>query len=173
MILSAGAVAYPRAARTLRHRSGLRVQRLGVPIKWGCPASEKKPPGPQQLRPVFKVSGVKTLNVEYHASQSRAHGHAIRVDAQRTLTMAPSQLGAFGYSSPDVPTPNVQFHIQPLSLDKFGDPMHAFGAITVSVCNLRPSSRGSIMPARRRPMLRRSSSSTIFRPSTISASQRN
>ena len=60
------------------------------------------------------------------------------------LTMAPSQLGIFAPSGPDYATPNLQFHIQPLSLDKFGDPMHPFGAITVSVCNLRPTSRGSV-----------------------------
>ena len=60
------------------------------------------------------------------------------------LTMAPSQLGAFTRSSTDYATPNLQFHIQPLSLDKFGDSMHDFGAFTASVCNLRPESRGSV-----------------------------
>src|SRR5258707_2190102 len=60
------------------------------------------------------------------------------------LTMAPSQLGAFTRSSPQYVTPNLQFHIQPLSLDKFGDPLHAFPAFTASVANLRPTSRGSI-----------------------------
>jgi choline dehydrogenase-like flavoprotein len=58
--------------------------------------------------------------------------------------MAPSQLGAFTRSSPEYQTPNLQFHIQPLSLDKFGDPLHAFAAFTASVCNLRPTSRGSV-----------------------------
>ena len=60
------------------------------------------------------------------------------------LSMAPSQLGCFTHSSPDQPRPNIQYHIQPLSLDKFGEPLHSFGAITASVCNLRPTSRGSI-----------------------------
>lgn len=60
------------------------------------------------------------------------------------LAMAPSQLGIFARSSADYATPNVEFHLQPLSLDKFGEPMHDFGAITVSVCNLRPASRGSV-----------------------------
>jgi choline dehydrogenase-like flavoprotein len=59
------------------------------------------------------------------------------------LTMAPSQLGIFTKSSEVYATPNLEFHIQPLSLDKFGDAMHAFAAITLSVCNLRPTSRGS------------------------------
>jgi choline dehydrogenase-like flavoprotein len=60
------------------------------------------------------------------------------------MTMAPSQLGAFARSSPDYATPNLQFHVQPLSLDRFGEPLHRHGAITVSVCNLRPASRGAI-----------------------------
>ena len=60
------------------------------------------------------------------------------------MSMAPSQMGAFAKSSGDQATPDLQFHVQPLSLDRFGEPLHAFGAITVSVCNLRPTSRGSI-----------------------------
>jgi choline dehydrogenase len=58
------------------------------------------------------------------------------------LTMPPSQLGAFARSDPSQPTPNIEWHVQPLSLDKFGDPLHPFPAITPSVCNLRPTSRG-------------------------------
>jgi choline dehydrogenase-like flavoprotein len=68
------------------------------------------------------------------------------------LSMAPSQMGAFGRSSPDYATPNVEFHVQPLSLDKFGDPLHRFGAITISVANLRPTSRGHVHAASPDPM---------------------
>jgi choline dehydrogenase len=60
------------------------------------------------------------------------------------LTMPPSQLGAFAKSDPAQPTPNIEWHVQPLSLDKFGDPLHPFDAITPSVCNLRPTSRGRV-----------------------------
>jgi choline dehydrogenase len=60
------------------------------------------------------------------------------------MTMAPSQLGMFARSSPDYATANVEFHVQPLSLDRFGEPLHPFPAITISVCNLRPSSSGSV-----------------------------
>jgi len=63
------------------------------------------------------------------------------------MSMAPSQMGAFARSSPDQATANLQFHVQPLSLDRFGDPLHPFPAITISVCNLRPTSRGSIHAA--------------------------
>src|SRR6185436_1025435 len=60
------------------------------------------------------------------------------------LTMAPSQLGAFAKSDPAIPTPDLQFHVQPISLDRFGDPPHPFPAFTASVCNLRPTSRGHV-----------------------------
>jgi choline dehydrogenase-like flavoprotein len=67
------------------------------------------------------------------------------------LTMAPSQLGAFTRSDPDQERPNIQYHVQPLSLDKFGDPLHPFPAFTVSVANLRPTSRGHIRLRSPRP----------------------
>ena len=66
------------------------------------------------------------------------------------LTMAPSQLGIFTVSSPEHERANIQFHVQPLSLDKFGDPLHRFAAITASACNLRPTSRGEIRIRARR-----------------------
>ncbi|WP_416211197.1 GMC family oxidoreductase [Nitrospirillum sp. BR 11828] len=98
-----------------------------------------------QLRPIFKVTGVPTLNLLYQSLPRRAWmalDYALR--RRGPLTMAPSQLGAFTRSGPEYATPNLQFHIQPLSLDKFGDTLHPFGAFTASVCNLRPTSRGSI-----------------------------
>jgi choline dehydrogenase len=60
------------------------------------------------------------------------------------MSMAPSQLGAFTRSDPAQPWPNIQYHVQPLSLDAFGEPLHSFPAITASVCNLNPSSRGTV-----------------------------
>jgi choline dehydrogenase len=60
------------------------------------------------------------------------------------LTMPPSQLGAFARSSEDEPSANIEWHVQPLSLDRFGEPLHSFDAITPSVCNLRPTSRGHL-----------------------------
>jgi choline dehydrogenase-like flavoprotein len=67
------------------------------------------------------------------------------------MSMAPSQMGAFAKSSPDQATPNLQFHVQPLSLDKFGDALHPFPAVTISVCNLRPTSRGQVHAASANP----------------------
>src|SRR5438270_4570055 len=85
------------------------------------------------------------MNMDYRSFVKRA-GMALHYALARrgALTMAPSQLGAFTRSSAQYETPNLQFHIQPLSLDKFGDPLHEFPAFTASVANLRPTSRGSI-----------------------------
>ncbi len=95
--------------------------------------------------PIYKVEGVRTLNADYRNYLKRAGmGLEYALFRNGPLTMAPSQLGLFTRSSPDYATPNLEFHIQPLSLDKFGDPLHAFPAITASVCNLRPASRGTI-----------------------------
>lgn len=98
-----------------------------------------------QQRVIYKVSGVKTLNETYHSLTGRAlMGLDYALRRRGPLTMAPSQLGIFTRSSPDHERANIEFHCQPLSLDKFGDPLHRFPAVTVSACNLRPTSRGTV-----------------------------
>jgi choline dehydrogenase len=96
-----------------------------------------------QIRLQYKVQNVKTLNGIANSVWGKA-AMALEYFAFRTgpLTMPPSQAGAFAKSDPSQPTPNIEWHVQPLSLDKFGDPLHSFPAITPSVCNLRPASRG-------------------------------
>jgi len=96
-----------------------------------------------QIRMQYKVHGVKTLNGMANSLWGKA-AMGLEYLLRRTgpLTMPPSQLGAFAKSDPSQPTPNIEWHVQPLSLDKFGDPLHPFPAITPSVCNLRPTSRG-------------------------------
>jgi choline dehydrogenase-like flavoprotein len=98
-----------------------------------------------QLRMIYKVSGIKTLNETYHSLRGRVGmGVDYVVRRRGPLTMAPSQLGLFTRSDPGRERANLQFHVQPLSLDKFGDPLHTFPAFTASVCNLQPTSRGFI-----------------------------
>ena len=98
-----------------------------------------------QLRLAYKVHGVRTLNEWYHTWSGKLHMAAqFALLRHGPLTMAPSQLGAFAKSDPTQATANLQYHVQPLSLDKFGEPLHKFPAITMSVCNLRPSSRGHV-----------------------------
>ncbi len=145
VILSTGAVATP----AILERSGIgdaeRLKSLGVTPRHHLPGVGENLQDHLQMRMIFKVSGVKTMNTEYQSLLKRAGmGLNYALFRRGALTMAPSQLGAFTRSSTDFEMPNIQYHIQPLSLDKFGDPLHTFDAFTVSVCNLRPVSRGSI-----------------------------
>ena len=96
-----------------------------------------------QIRMQYKVRNTRTLNERANSLFGKA-AMALEYALFKTgpLTMPPSQLGAFARSDPDQPTANIEWHVQPLSLDKFGDPLHTFPAITPSVCNLRPVSRG-------------------------------
>ncbi|HEY8382321.1 MAG TPA: GMC family oxidoreductase N-terminal domain-containing protein [Microvirga sp.] len=145
VILAAGAVASPG----LLERSGIgdaaRLQSLGLPVVHHAPGVGENLQDHLQLRPIYKVEGVRTLNTEYAKLWKRA-AMAFEYAFLRKgpLTMAPSQLGVFTRSSPDYATANLEFHFQPLSLDKWGDGLHPFGAFTASVCNLRPSSRGHV-----------------------------
>ncbi len=98
-----------------------------------------------QLRLIYKVEGITTLNERYYAPLGRARMLAEYALFRRgPLTMAPSQLGLFTRSDPDQARANLQYHIQPLSLDRFGEPLHRFPAFTASVANLRPTSRGHL-----------------------------
>jgi choline dehydrogenase len=98
-----------------------------------------------QQRAIYKVDGVRTLNETYYSLFRRGlMGLDYAFRRRGPLTMAPSQLGIFTRSDPRRDRANIQFHVQPLSLDKFGDPLHRFPAITVSACNLQPTSRGTV-----------------------------
>ncbi len=98
-----------------------------------------------QIRMVFKVRSTRTLNEQANSLLGRAWmGIEYALFKRGPLTMAPSQLGGFAKSDASRETPNLEYHIQPLSLDKFGDPLHRFPAFTASVCNLRPESRGFV-----------------------------
>ena len=98
-----------------------------------------------QIRAVFKVQGVQTLNTLANSWWGKLQiGLEYAFKRSGPMSMAPSQLGAFTRSSPERAWPNIEYHVQPLSLDAFGEPLHAFPAFTASVCNLNPSSRGSV-----------------------------
>jgi len=145
VILSAGAIASPQLLQLSGIGNGAFLQEHGIAVVHHLPGVGENLQDHLQLRPIYKVSGVRTLNEEYR-SLFRKGQMALEYALFRRgpLTMAPSQLGAFTRSSPDYATPNLQFHIQPLSLDKFGEDPHPFPAFTASVCNLRPTSRGSV-----------------------------
>jgi choline dehydrogenase-like flavoprotein len=145
IVLSAGSFGSPAILERSGIGDGARLQGLGIETKAHLPGVGENLQDHLQIRPVYKVEGVRTLNTDY-AKLWRRPLMALEYAAFRTgpLTMAPSQVGAFAKSSPDYATANLEFHFQPLSLDKWGDGLHKFGAFTASVCNLRPSSRGSV-----------------------------
>ena len=98
-----------------------------------------------QLRMVYRISGARSLNTSAASWYGKMMiGLQYVLSQSGPMSMAPSQLGAFARSDPSQATPNLQYHVQPLSLEKFGDPLHGFPAFTASVCNLRPSSRGHV-----------------------------
>jgi choline dehydrogenase-like flavoprotein len=122
-----------------------RSQALGIPVVLDKPGVGENLQDHLQLRLIFKVAGVKTLNEIYYSRFGKV-GMALDYALRRRgpLTMAPSQLGLFTRSDPSRERANIQFHVQPLSLDRFGEPLHAFPAFTASVCNLQPTSRGYV-----------------------------
>lgn len=148
VILSAGAVQTPKLLELSGVGQGARLNALGVPVVADRPGVGENLQDHLQLRPIYKVRGVPTLNEQYAALWRRplmALDYGVR--RRGPMTMAPSQMGAFARSNERHATPNLQFHIQPLSLPKFGEALHAFPAITISVCNLRPESRGRVHAA--------------------------
>jgi len=145
VIVSAGAVASPALLMRSGIGPGAELSRQGIAVAHDRPGVGANLQDHLQLRPIFRVEGVRTLNVD-NRSLLRKAGMALEYAVARTgpLTMAPSQLGVFARSSSAYATANLQCHVQPLSLDRFGEGLHAFPAFTASVCNLRPTSRGTI-----------------------------
>ncbi|PWQ97792.1 choline dehydrogenase [Leucothrix arctica] len=145
VILSAGAIGSP----AILQRSGIgdpaQLSHLDIPVKHELVGVGKNLQDHLQLRTVLKVEGIKTLNQTANSLWGKAMmGLEYAFNRSGPLTMAPSQLGLFAFSDKSVATPDLEFHIQPLSLDKFGDPLHTFPAVTASVADLRPQSRGTV-----------------------------
>ncbi|MBE0613062.1 MAG: GMC family oxidoreductase N-terminal domain-containing protein [Burkholderiales bacterium] len=143
-LLAAGAIGSPQILQLSGIGPGALLQQQGIAVVQDLAVGENLQDH-LQLRMAFKVQNVLTLNTMANSWWGKAK-MALEYALHRTgpLTMAPSQLGAFFKSDPAQATPNLEFHVQPLSLDKFGDPLHPFPAFTASVCNLRPASRGHV-----------------------------
>jgi choline dehydrogenase len=144
IILSAGAIGSPQLLELSGVGKPEILSGLGVPVVQALPGVGENLQDHLQLRAIFGIEGARTLNVDFQSPLKRAMmGLDYALRRRGPLTMAPSQLGLFTKSSPDYATANIEFHVQPLSLDRFGEPLHKYPAITISVCNLRPASRGS------------------------------
>jgi choline dehydrogenase len=145
IILCAGAIGSP----ALLQRSGIGpralLEKLGVGVRHELPGVGGNLQDHLQLRLIYRVEGVKTLN-RIAATPWGKLGMGLEYLLKRSgpLSMAPSQLGAFAKSDPGQARANLQYHVQPLSLERFGEPLHDFPAFTASVCNLRPHSRGRV-----------------------------
>ena len=143
VLLAAGAINSPKILEMSGIGRGEILSQLGIPVQHESIGVGENLQDHLQIRTVFKVKNTKTLNTMANSLIGKA-----RIAAQYALTqsgpmsMAPSQFGMFTKSDPSRQTPDLEYHVQPLSTDKLGDPLHPFAAITVSVCNLRPESVG-------------------------------
>ncbi|CAG2138596.1 GMC family oxidoreductase [Cupriavidus numazuensis] len=145
VILAAGAVNTPQLLELSGVGQGERLQALGIQVRHALPGVGENLQDHLQLRTVVKVNGVRTLNTRAASWWGKLGiGLQYAFNQSGPMSMAPSQLGAFARSDASQARPNLEYHVQPLSLDKFGEPLHAFNAFTASVCNLRPTSRGSV-----------------------------
>jgi len=152
VILAAGAIGSPQLLMLSGVGPAAHLTEHGIEVLLDKPGVGANLQDHLQLRTIYKVSGVKTLNAMYGSLFGRAQmGFDYVLRRRGPMTMAPSQLGAFTKSDSTQDRANIQYHVQPLSLDKFGEPLHPFPAFTASVANLRPTSRGTLTLKSRDP----------------------
>ena len=145
VVLCAGAIGTPQILQLSGLGPAPLLKQFGIEPIIDLPGVGANLQDQLQIRSVFKVQGVDTLNTLASSWWGKAKiGLEYALHRSGPMSMAPSQLGAFTRSSPDQPYPNIEYHVQPLSLDAFGEPLHTFNALTASVCNLNPSSRGTV-----------------------------
>ncbi|MDT7523739.1 GMC family oxidoreductase N-terminal domain-containing protein [Rhodoferax sp. TBRC 17198] len=145
VLLCAGAVGSPQILQHSGIGPAQLLQQYGVKVLQDTPGVGANLQDHLQIRAVFKVKNTTTLNTQANSLWGKAKiGLEYALKRSGPMSMAPSQLGAFTRSSPDQKYPNIQYHVQPLSLEAFGEPLHTFNAFTASVCNLNPTSRGTV-----------------------------
>ncbi len=145
VVLSAGAINSPQILQLSGIGPADLLKSLGIDVVLDAPAVGENLQDHLQIRAVFKVNGTKTLNTLANSMIGKAKiGLEYMLKRSGPMSMAPSQLGAFTRSDPTRPHANLEYHVQPLSLEAFGEDLHPFPAVTVSVCNLNPTSRGHV-----------------------------
>jgi choline dehydrogenase len=146
VILAAGAIGSPHLLMLSGVGPAAQLSKFGISVLLDRPGVGANLHDHLQLRLIYKVKGIKTLNETYATVAGRVGmGLDYLLRRRGPMTMAPSQLGAFTKSDSMQDRANIQYHVQPLSLDKFGEPLHPFPAFTASVANIRPTSRGALM----------------------------
>ena len=144
-LLSAGAIGSPQILQLSGVGPADLLQQHGIPVVCDLAGVGENLQDHLQLRMAFKVQGAKTLNTMANSWWGKMQiGLQYALNRSGPMSMAPSQLGAFAKSDASQDSANIQYHVQPLSLNKFGEPLHPFPAFTASVCNLRPTSRGYV-----------------------------
>jgi choline dehydrogenase len=145
VLLCAGAIGSPQTLQLSGIGPAELLRERGIDVVADLPGVGANLQDHLQIRAVFKIDGAPTLNVLASSMMGKAKiGLEYLMKRSGPMSMAPSQLGAFTRSSPEHEWPNLEYHVQPLSLDAFGEPLHSFPAFTASVCNLNPTSRGSV-----------------------------
>ena len=145
VLLCAGSIGSPQILQLSGIGPAALLQQHNIPVVVNAPGVGANLSDHLQIRAVFKVENVKTLNTLASSLWGKAKiGLEFALRQSGPMSMAPSQLGAFARSDPAQPYPNIEYHVQPLSLDAFGEPLHRFNAFTASVCNLNPTSRGTV-----------------------------
>jgi choline dehydrogenase-like flavoprotein len=143
VILSAGAVNSPKILELSGIGQSELLKSFGISVAHDLPGVGENLQDHLQIRTIFKVHNTKTLNEQANSVFGKIKmGMQYALNRSGPLSMAPSQLGIFAKSDPSLETPDLEYHIQPLSTNKLGEPLHPFPAVTASVCNLRPESRG-------------------------------
>ena len=152
VVLSAGAIGSTQILQLSGVGPGALLRRHGIEPQHELPGVGENLQDHLQIRSVYAVSGTRTLNTIANSLWGKAAiGLEYALRRSGPMSMAPSQLGAFTRSSADRAWPDLEYHVQPLSLDAFGEPLHSFDAITASVCNLNPTSRGTVHITSPRP----------------------
>ncbi|WBX91330.1 GMC family oxidoreductase [Achromobacter mucicolens] len=170
VVLAAGAVNSPHLLEVSGIGEPARLRESGITLRHALPGVGENLQDHLQLRVIIKVNGVKTLNRIASTWLGRAGiGLEYLMSRSGPMSMAPSQLGAFAKSDPGQDRANVEFHVQPLSLGAFGEPLHGFDAFTASVCNLRPTSRGSVHA--QGPAGQKGSEAPVIRPNYLSTEE--
>jgi len=145
VVLAAGAVGTPQILQLSGIGDPGRLQAAGVAPRHSLPGVGENLQDHLQIRAVFEVDGVRTLNTMANSLWGKLKiGLEYALRQSGPMSMAPSQLGLFTRSAPEFAWPNIEYHVQPLSLDAFGQPLHRFNAFTASVCNLNPGARGHV-----------------------------